>query len=1199
MAQVTISGSTSTPVATATANNGQPANVIVTGSISLSSPGTALTLNSNNTVSNSGTLSANNQSNSTGLDIVGGFTGSATNTGTISLTESYTPPTDPNNDGLVTGAFAQGSGRIGILVSLPASGSPTFVGSIINTGSITVNGNDSEGVSIQAPISGDFLSQVVTPASGSTAATIARGSITVTGQNAIGLQITPTGGVGGNMPITSVTATGPGAQAVQLNGPVGGYVNISAGVVATGYRTTTRQSNPFLSVFYSQEEMQQGGAAVTIGGNIGAGMIVSAPPPALSTTNLDLDNDGVPDTLQGTGTVVSFGASPAIQVGAVNSGNLATPGGTITLGAFTGSKYVSPYNATLTTGQFGMVIQGAVLGQGLFDPLTSPFLLTPVSATALQIGGNILVTPPLYTFGSNNQPTSNTPAPAVYGVSGTVNVVGGLYNSGTIAAASYQADATGIRLGAGASVPTIYNDGSIFASSTQVNSATTSTVNGKVNGIAIPDTPAPVAVSVIAIQINPGATINTITNNSGILAELTGTGGVGGFTGAIIDKSGTLQNVNNSGSIAAILNQTAIGSPMPLTSPSGASNTVAIDMSAGTAPQTITQSFSALATSPTVTAYVATSAYTVGQLVSFQGNIYANVAAASAGLDPVSDPRLWKEIGATTPSIAGDIYMGSGDDTLNIQAGTVTSGSITMGGGTNAVTVNGSPTNLASVVGNITQMAGGQFVLSVNNGSLVDLNPNLNQATRSITVGATGVLNIAVDPLNNRNTEFVLAPGGSASIAAGGQIGLNMISLQTAAVQTYAVIEGAAGSITAPSLGAATIGNTPFLYSATSNFVPASPANGNTDTVDLLVTRKTAAQLGFNAAESSAYDAVIAALSGPAAVSEGLQSAVLAQTSETGLKSVYDQLLPNQGQGIFEALDAAVEKVSALTATPPDNSTHVGGASLWLQEVNERVKRSGIDSLGSDSQLLGLVGGYERMGAAGGAVGVTLAYFNAQENDTAAQLGSRDVGSLVEAGVYYRRSMGNLTFSARGGGGYGWFSANRIFAYLTTYDQAQSNWTGAFIDGHVGLSYEVKLFGPYYARPEVSLDYLALRQSGYQERGSNTAFNLAVAAETDKQFSGQALIVVGRQWGRTAWFRTELRFGYRDVIEGQVGDTTATFLNGTPFTLAGDPDKGGWATVGFSLKTGSQFSYLALEGDVDFRRGEQRYDLRVAGRSVF
>ena len=94
-------------------------------------------------------------------------------------------------------------------------------------------------------------------------------------------------------------------------------------------------------------------------------------------------------------------------------------------------------------------------------------------------------------------------------------------------------------------------------------------------------------------------------------------------------------------------------------------------------------------------------------------------------------------------------------------------------------------------------------------------------------------------------------------------------------------------------------------------------------------------------------------------------------------------------------------------------------------------------------------------------------------------------------------------------------------------------------------------------------------------------------------------MVLGRQWGKAAWLRAELRGGYREVFAGSVGDVTANFANGTPFTVVGDPDRGGWATVGFSLKSGSEFSYLALEGDADFRSGEQRYDLRVAGRSIF
>lgn len=1194
LAQVTISSATSTPVQTATASNGQPADVTVAvgGSIGITNPGVDLTLNSNNSVTVAGQLGATGLDNTTGLEIIGGFTGAATNTGTINITETNTAPTD-TKDGLLTGPFAVGTNRIGIEVAPPASGPATFVGSIINAGTITVVGNDSEGVSIRTPISGDFLSLVVTPATSSAAATIVSGSITVTGQNAVGLQVTPSGAIGGNTRITAVSASGPGAAAVQLNGAVGGFVNISSGIAATGYRATSRQNNPAISQLYTQEELQQSGAAVTIGGDIGHGLIVSAPPPILSTTNLDQDGDGVPDSLQGSAVITVYGSSPAVQIGAATHA--------ITLGAYTASHFVSVYNSAPPAQSFALVNQGDINAQGLFDPLTSPNLLSPISATAMQIGGQVLISPITFAFNSSFQVTGTTPA--VWAPTGSVTIVGGLYNAGSIGALAYQANATGIHIGAdptvvtptaGAvvSVPTIYNDGQIFASSIQVNSATTVTVNG--NGL--PDTPVPAPVSVTAISIEKGASVPTITNNGGILAELTGTGGVGGTTTALIDRSGTLQTVNNSGSIAAVLNQTLATTPLPLTNAAGGSNTVAIDLSAGVLPQTINQTFLPLASSASVTVYAATSSYTVGQIVSDGGNIYVNVVAAAAGVDPINNSSFWREIGATSPSIVGDVYMGSGPDTLNIQAGSVRAGVIAMGGALNTITVNGTAAAPSLVSGSFTQKAGGQFQISVDNGTLSDTNPALGQRTTSIAIGPAGVLEISADPVNNRNTQFITS--GTTTVASGGQIGLTLQSLQLAATQTYTVIEGAAGSITAPALGATSLGNAPFLYTASASLVPADPATGGAD-IQLTVTRKTAAQLGFNKAEASAYDAVLSTLAAPNAVNLGMQQALLVQNTETGLKSVYDQLLPNQAQGIFQALDSAVEKISAMTATPPDNSTHVGGTSLWLQEVNERVERTGVDTLGSKAQALGLVGGYERMGVAGGALGVTIAYFNAQENSTASQLGARDVASLVEASVYVRRSLGNLTISARGGGGYGWFSENRIFSANGTFNQAQASWTGSFFDGHFGLAYEVKLFGPYYARPEVSVDYLRLHQSGYQEKGANTAFNLAVAGQSDNQLSGQGLMVLGRQWGKASWFRTEVRLGYREVFSGQVGETTANFEDGTPFTLVGDPEKGGWATVGFSLKSGSEFSYFALEGDADFRKGQRRYDLRVAGRSVF
>jgi outer membrane autotransporter protein len=287
-----------------------------------------------------------------------------------------------------------------------------------------------------------------------------------------------------------------------------------------------------------------------------------------------------------------------------------------------------------------------------------------------------------------------------------------------------------------------------------------------------------------------------------------------------------------------------------------------------------------------------------------------------------------------------------------------------------------------------------------------------------------------------------------------------------------------------------------------------------------------------------------------------------------------------------------------MTGTPPDAGVRVPGTSLWLQEVNERIERSGTDSLGSSSQLLGLVAGWEHAGQGGGAVGLTVAYFNTQETDDAAAVGEHVASSMVEGGAYYRRAMGPLTVSARGALGYAWFDDYRKFLAPGAINNAYSAWNAWFAEAHAGAGYEVH-FGRFYARPEVSLDYLRLAEGSHAETGGGAGFDLTYANRTSSRLSGEAILVVGRQWGNVSWLRAEIRGGYREIIEGNVGDTVANFEGGDPFTLAADPDQGGWFTVGFSIKGGTPYSYVALEGDADLRSGEQRYDLRVAGRSMF
>ena len=302
---------------------------------------------------------------------------------------------------------------------------------------------------------------------------------------------------------------------------------------------------------------------------------------------------------------------------------------------------------------------------------------------------------------------------------------------------------------------------------------------------------------------------------------------------------------------------------------------------------------------------------------------------------------------------------------------------------------------------------------------------------------------------------------------------------------------------------------------------------------------------------------------------------------------------------VAHAFDGLPDEACGLMVGRLGAGTRVAGTSLWLQEVNERVKRRSGDTLGSQSQMFGLVGGYERMGAGGGALGVTFSYLNIQDRDSAAAVGEHTVASLLEAGAYYRRALGGLRFSARGAGGYAFFHEDRQFVYTGVSKRALSNWGAFFADAHVGTAYEFHV-GRFYARPEISADYLFLRENGHTETGGGNGFDLSIASRSSHRLSGEAILTLGTQFGRDTWLRPEIRGGYRKIFSGDLGDTTAQFTSSTtPFTLGGAADTGGWFTVGFSLKGGTNLSYLAIEGDADFRDGEQRYDLFLSGRSMF
>lgn len=381
-AQTTITTARTTPVTTSTVNSGAPSDVTITsaGSVTVTS-GTAVSLDSNNKVINQGTVQITNADNATGIGAVAGGSGSIENSGKIIVDETYTP-TDTDNDGDLDGPFASGTNRAGIR-TLGA-----FTGSITNlaAGTITVEGNDSFGIVLGGPLTGNLSTD---------------GTIKVIGDRSVGVR---TGDVTGAVRIAgTVTAQGLGASAVQINGNVSGALTLQGTISSTGYRYTTAPTDVSK---LDADDLLQGGPAVSITGNVAGGVIVAIPP-TISTTNPDVDADGIPDASEGSGAITSYGSAAAIQIGAA--------GNSVTLGPVANSA------------GFGLIIDGTATGTGVYT----------------GVGGNGVV---------------------IGGLGGAVTVTNGMRVNGSVAATALNANATALRIGSGASVPVIQVGGTVTAS---------------------------------------------------------------------------------------------------------------------------------------------------------------------------------------------------------------------------------------------------------------------------------------------------------------------------------------------------------------------------------------------------------------------------------------------------------------------------------------------------------------------------------------------------------------------------------------------------------------------------------------------------------------------------------------------------------------------------------------------------------------
>ena len=604
---------------------------------------------------------------------------------------------------------------------------------------------------------------------------------------------------------------------------------------------------------------------------------------------------------------------------------------------------------------------------------------------------------------------------------------------------------------------------------------------------------------------------------------------------AIADLSGTLSNVNNQGIISTAVTPGVTGGTT-------SGSAIALDLRANTTGVTLTQS-----TNPSP--------------IPLTGTLDANNVFTATTTTP------------STPSITGDILLGNGPNTVNLLGGTVT-GALSLGSGASSLTIN----NGAAYSGALTH-SGPNLAVAVTNGSLTNTSSVPLQAT-SLTVGSGGSLSIAVDPANNRAGGFLVS--GPATIANGAKIGINLISnLSTA--QTFTLISSP--SLSVGESASTALGQVPYITVANLSL------NQAIGTLSVSLRQRTAAEAGLNPAESAALQAVLAALSGDSAV----LNTVYGQTDRAGFVGVFDQLLPDYSGGVFRLASAAARAVSRA-ASDADGP--------WMQEVTVGARlKPGHNATPFNAIGLGVSGGMERSSSIG-VVGVTAALFTGDIRIPKSPGDNRTSESQLEGGVTWHTDIGQLRLDGRAAGGFVSYNYRRELkvvnsAGTVSVDRtANGKSSGLSLAGRFGGSYRAQS-GRWYLQPEAHIDYFHLNEGAYTETGGGNAFDMSVAKRTSSEASATVSVRAGGSFGRDFTWRPELEFGYREIVSGDPGKTTAQFAGGTPFTLDPAAIQRGGAFGRFGFATGNDVYDVSIAAGAEMRSGYTEGDLKFRLRLLF
>ncbi|MEM8695439.1 MAG: autotransporter domain-containing protein [Pseudomonadota bacterium] len=655
-----------------------------------------------------------------------------------------------------------------------------------------------------------------------------------------------------------------------------------------------------------------------------------------------------------------------------------------------------------------------------------------------------------------------------------------------------------------------------------------------VNGEVLANGGSRASTAVRAIAIDAGASVEEIRNIGSIVADTDSDA----RTFAIVDRSGTVERIRNTGLIAAR---------------GGAEGrNIAIDLRANADGATVRQlQLDEDAAAPRL----------IGDVQFGDGDDRFEITAGTVTGDTVMRGGDDRFVLGEDAEFEGDADFGAGDDELALDGTARFAGDADFGAGANRLSLAGDAVFRGAIANS------GSLDL-VMDGGMLDVTNSGRIALASMTLGEDSMIGVTIDEDAGTNTLYDVS--GTARFAEGSAVMVRVTELDDVGGEFVVIradtLEGAENL-------SDNSANLPFLLQG------GLSVDEQAGEISVAISRKPTEALGLNGSQSRAFDAIFAALSND----EEVADVYLSIFEGEAFRSTLRQMLPDHAGGTFETASQGSRATARFLSDPSPAFSDQGGWGFWIQQVNWGTSSDFDDTAAYDLLGWGITGGAEVKAGEIGNFGLSLAYLFSEVDDEGT-LNFVDVDQF-EAAAYWRGQWGGFQAHARASIAQLDFDGTREFNGRTADEEivrkASGSWDGRLYSLSAGMSYEFGS-GRLRLRPVASIDYYNLHEDGYAETGGGDAFNLTVDERTSDELAATARLVASLHFGddgpAAGWMRVEIDGGRRQILAGDIGETTARFADGEDFTLVPEERTDGWVgalrviggRAGFSI--GGEFS---------------------------